>query len=165
MTEEWKEVVEFEGLYEVSNLGRIRCLPRHRVRGGILTASAAGDGYRKVTLCDKDRHEHRYVHDVVLTAFVGKRRVGQEAAHGNGTRHDNRLENLRWDTRSGNNADKIAHGTLSQGETHGRRKLSLSEVIEIRRSEGTCREIGKRFGVGPMQISRIKTGKNWRMVS
>jgi hypothetical protein len=50
---------------------------------------------------------------------------------------------------------------MCHGETHGRRKLSESEAIEIKASVGSCQAIGKKFGVGAMQVHRIKSGKNW----
>ena len=86
MSERWLPVPGFEGLYEVSDEGRVRCLPRHRVRGGVLRPSAAGKGYLKVQLVHKQRHAHRYVHELVLTTFVGPRPPGMEVAHGNGKR-------------------------------------------------------------------------------
>jgi hypothetical protein len=161
MTERWVEIAGFEGLYFVSDLGRIRSARRYRVSGRILKPSAAGDGYRKVTLCGGGARIARYVHELVLTHFVGPRPDGMEVAHNNGRRDDNRLANLRWDTRSGNHADKIIHGTACRGERHGRRKLSASDVVAIRHAKGSLREIGDRFGVGPMQVHRILAGQNW----
>ena len=160
-TQTWLPIPGWEGLYEVSRHGQVKSLPRHRVSGRILRPSEAGGGYRKVQLIHGGRIEHRYVHDLVLTAFVGPRPAGMEGAHENGKRDDNQLLNLRWDTRPGNHADKIRHGTMCQGESHGRRKLTSDAVRNIRQAAGTCAEIGRQFGVGPMQVSRIKTGKNW----
>lgn len=157
----WRPVVGFEGLYEVSDMGRVKCLRRHRVREHVLSPSSAGRGYRKVQLCDKSRREHRYVHDLVLTAFSRPRPPGMECAHRNGKRDDNRLCNLRWDTRSGNHADKLAHGTAWLGEKHAQAKLTNAQVVAIRAAEGTCRAIGNAFGISPMQVSRIKRRKNW----
>ncbi len=164
MSERWLPVVGWVGLYEVSDLGRVRCLRRHRVCERILRPSAAGVGYRKVQLSNKGRHEHRYVHDLVLSAFVGPRPPGLEAAHGNGKRDDNRLLNLRWDTRAGNHSDKHHHGTMCRGDTHGRAKLTSAQVIAIRAALGTCREVGERFSVSQAQVSRIRRGKNWSHV-
>lgn len=161
MEERWLPIPGFEGLYEVSDEGRVRCLPRHRVRGGVMRPSLAGKGYRKVQLVHKKRHEHRYVHDLVLTAFVGPRPSGMEAAHGNGKRDDNRLVNLRWDTRSGNFADKAKHGTATVGERHGRRKLNAEDVLAIRDAVGPRAEIAKRYGIGLVHVYRIKSRKNW----
>ena len=161
MIEEWRPISGFEGLYEVSNLGRVRSLPRHRVRGCILAGSSAGKGYRKAILCDKDRQLHRYIHDIVLETFVGPRPPGMEGAHRNGKRDDNRLANLRWDTRSGNHADKYIHGTACIGEKHGRRKPNAAQVKTIRAANGDQNVIADSFGISRSQVYRIKTGQNW----
>lgn len=82
--------------YEVSNAGRVRG-PR-----GILRPFA-GDarGHLKVDLCGR----RVFVHRLVLDAFVGPCPDGMEGCHNNGNPADNRVENLRWDTRSANVID------------------------------------------------------------
>lgn len=161
MSEEWRPVVGFEGAYSVSNLGRVKSHRRYRVAERIMRPSASGKGYRTVFLRFNELRDRRFVHEMVLEAFVGPRPPGMEVAHGNGVRDDNRLENLRWDTRSGNFSDKTRHGTATVGDRHGRRKLTSQEALLIRAAAGTCKEIGDKFGVGPMQVSRIKNRKNW----
>ena len=52
----------------------------------------------------------KYIHRLVLEAFVGPCPEGMETCHNNGVRTDNRLENLRWDTSSANNDDIVKHG-------------------------------------------------------
>jgi hypothetical protein len=54
------------------------------------------------------------VHQLVLEAFVGPRPRGMESCHNNGNQTDNRLVNLRWDTKSENNLDRVRHGTHSE---------------------------------------------------
>jgi hypothetical protein len=160
MREKWLPITGFDGIYFVSNLGRIR---RKNKRGkwAILKGSAAGNGYRKIILCDYERQDHRYIHHIVLEAFVGPRPKGCETCHGDGDRKNNRVDNLRWDTRKNNFADKLAHGTQAWGETHPLRKLSAAEVIAIRMSKGSCTQLGEQYGIGRMQISRIRNRKNW----
>lgn len=59
------------------------------------------------------------LHRVVLDAFIGPRPKGMEACHANGDPTDNRLVNLRWDTRSANAADSVRHGThVNTRKTH-----------------------------------------------
>ena len=157
----WLPIAGFEGLYSVSNQGRIIGHKRHRVPERILAGSKAGNGYRKVILCKEDTRTHRYVHEIVLTTFAGPRPPEMDAAHGNGIRSDNRLSNLRWATRAGNHADKIAHGTHCAGERHGGRKLNAAEVMAIRNDSGTGASLAARFGVSQSQVQRIRSRTNW----
>ncbi len=63
-----------------------------------------------------------FAHRAVLLAFVGPCPEGMEACHNNGDPLDNRVENLRWDTRSNNTLDKVAHGTHPMAsKTHCKR--------------------------------------------
>jgi len=115
---EWRPVVGYEGLYEVSDAGDVRSLSRavpnrygtRRVQGRVLTASVGQRGRLSVNLSD-GRAEMRLVHHLVLEAFVGPRPEGMECCHGDGNPGNNRLENLRWDTHTSNMLDMKAHGT------------------------------------------------------
>ena len=128
MTESWKPVVGFEHLYEVSDAGRVKRLARATEgREGvtmhfpetILDAAVTRLGYRRVRLSGNGKRATLFVHVLVLTAFVGPRPAGQEGCHGNGIRTDNRLVNLRWDTRSENQKDSVRHGShASTSRTH-----------------------------------------------
>lgn len=115
--EEWKPVVGREGSYEVSSLGRLRSLDRvlayggRRRRGQLLSPWVDPEGRAHVDLPKDGARFRRLVHQVVLEAFVGPCPPGMEACHNNGDPTDNRLENLRWDTHSGNMWDQVRHGT------------------------------------------------------
>ena len=123
MTEQWLPVAGYEGFYEVSDAGRVRSVDRldsrgHRRRGKVL-AQAKGNrhGHLAVALCAQGEMRTRYVHQLVLGAFVGERPEGMEACHGNDNPADNRAENLRWDTRLANVRD-----SLRNGNNHNARK-------------------------------------------
>jgi hypothetical protein len=90
-----------------------------------------------------------------------------EACHNNGAKEDNRLANLRWDTRKNNHADKRLHGTHPAGENHAQSKLTEKDVLEIRglAGAGTAqRSLCRRFGVSPMTISRVVNRVLWTHV-
>jgi hypothetical protein len=120
VTEQWRPVLDFEDLYGVSDLGRVRSLDREivycdgRVRwytGQILTPVLHADGaYVFVTLCRSNRGFKRRVHHLVLAAFVGPRPPGLEGCHNDGDIWNNRPENLRWDTHQSNMVDTVRHG-------------------------------------------------------
>jgi hypothetical protein len=122
MTEEiWKSVPGYEGQYEVSNQGRVRSLDREieqlsrqgnpykkKLLGTMLRPGRMPAGHLSVSL---GRFNSQCVHKLVLLAFVGPAPEGCECLHDNGVPADNRLENLRWGTRSDNIRDANRHGT------------------------------------------------------
>jgi hypothetical protein len=90
-----------------------------------------------------------------------------ECCHCNGICDDNRIENLRWDTRKANMGDKVVHGTDPKGERNGQAKLTQAKVIEIRRlgAEGwTQVGIAAKFGVSDSTIRDILTRRKWACV-
>jgi hypothetical protein len=97
-TEIWKDVIGYSGLYQVSNLGRVKCLERNGVKkgGNILSPSNNGYGYLKVVLCNKKKIT-KYVHILVAESFLGyKANKGIiNVDHINEVKTDNRLENLQ----------------------------------------------------------------------
>lgn len=117
--ERWLPVPGYEGYYEVSDQGRVRSLDRRLPyrngtrmhRGRLLVGGRSpDDGRRLVQLAHEGGHSWPRVSVLVLEAFVGPRPAGMYACHNNGDATDDRLENLRWDTPSGNTADCLMHG-------------------------------------------------------
>jgi hypothetical protein len=166
LTEEiWLPVVGFEDRYEVSNMGRVRSLPKlKQPELKILKPSLRVGGYLLVTLRrDTAPHQLR-IHCLVLEAFVGPRPEGHEARHLNGKRNDNRLDNLAWGTKLENANDKRVHGTMCIGENHGRAKLTAADVLEIRRlHKAGARQVdlAKQFGIVQSKISSAILGYTW----
>lgn len=135
-TERWMPIVGYEGYYEVSDLGRVRSLERIVSRGGapmrvrerIRRCNKGKDGRIDVVLARGGVNRTLLVHRLVLTTFVGPQPEGQEGCHWNGDASDNRLANLRWDTRSGNRLDMIRHGRdHKKNKTHCVRGHLLAE--------------------------------------
>jgi len=128
----WRPTVGYEGSYEVSDHGRVRSIGRtvpHRKTGSRtlptrilnqrMTSRRKGREHAKryliVDLCSADHKKHIHkVHRLVLEAFVGPRPEGYVACHGNDDPTDNRLDNLRWDTRSANTYDAVVNGCHPQ---------------------------------------------------
>ena len=132
--ERWLPVVGFEGIYDVSDHGRVK-----RVKGGpgavvgrIIRHCINQYGYPQLVLHEIPRLKTFVVHHLVLEAFVGKCPEGMQCRHLDGTRDNNLLENLQWGTHEENEADKEKHGTILKGEQHGRSKLTERAVREIR---------------------------------
>lgn len=109
--ERWLPAVGFEGLYEVSDRGRVASLPRSNRRGRlVLTPSPDSDGYLQVVLCSAGVRYTRKVHVLVAEAFIGPRPPGKVTRHLDGNQLNNARSNLRWGTHAENAQDRIAHG-------------------------------------------------------
>ena len=112
----WRALVGFEGYYEVSDQGQVRSLDRVITRstgakqfypGCVLTPTRQAYGYLSVQI----RGRRRYVHALVLEAFVGPCPPNAETLHKDGVPENNRLENLHYGTPSENAYDRVRHGT------------------------------------------------------
>lgn len=116
-TEIWLDLPGFEGLYEVSNMGRVRGLPRTTSDGKSLKfrylTGRPHDktGYIHFGVGVDSRRYTLMVHRAICEAFNGPPLPGKpNALHRNGDPSDNRPENLYWGNQSDNNYDSVAHG-------------------------------------------------------
>jgi len=115
-SERWVSVPNLEGKYEVSDLGRVKSLPRQRVRLRILKPFMVGPHFKYpgVLLPNVERpgkYKQVKLHRLVMEAFAGPCPLGMEVCHRNGCHVDARLANLRYGTRQSNVRDAVAHGT------------------------------------------------------
>ena len=137
-TEVWKPIPGWEQYYEASTHGRIRSLDRFTIRsngspyrrkGRILkTWALPHTGHHCVALHANAKGTKYRVHRLILTTFVGEPPEGTEGCHNNGNPADNRLENLRWDTKKANAQDTVKHGkNFWANKTHCPRGHALIE--------------------------------------
>lgn len=125
--ERWLPVVGYEGIYEVSDHGRVRSVDRvvahpggdSARKGRVLKPCGDGRGYKQVNLWRDGSGGSVKVHRLVLEAFAGPCPDGMLACHTNGDNSDNRPSNLRWASQSDNLRDAVSHGTHHwAGKTH-----------------------------------------------
>lgn len=118
MTETWKPVVGWEELYEVSDQGRVRSVDRtihykdgqtRRYKGRVLKPWKNRKGYLQVSLCGEGQ-TNKFVHRIVLEAFVGDCPEGLETLHIDGNPANNHVGNLKWGTSNENSLDQVRHG-------------------------------------------------------
>jgi hypothetical protein len=110
MEEVWKDIEGFEGLYEISSLGRIRTIP-HNVDHGkrtrvvskrILKIGVKSNGYQHIKIYKDTKQYTYYIHRLVAMAFLSNPNGWSDVNHKNGIKSDNRVENLEWCSRSAN---------------------------------------------------------------
>lgn len=113
----WKPIKNYEGLYEVSNLGRVRSLPRggkfgqkdNMFEGKILTEKKHYAGYKLVTLSNNG-HSYKSIHSLVAHAFLDKPNYKVEVNHKDGDKANNRVENLEFVSPSQNLKHAYSNG-------------------------------------------------------
>lgn len=114
---EWRPVVGYEGLYEVSDTGKVRSVPRViEGKDGRLIfyrnykeirPRVKPSGHHRVGLRRNGDLEHRYVHRMVLESFIGPCPEGMVACHYDDDPTNNAVINLRWDTFASNQLDAV----------------------------------------------------------
>lgn len=158
--ETWRGIPGLEGLYEASNLGRIRSLRWSRPR--ILKQRKNKDGYMLTSIPSK-LGVTALVNRLVCMAFYGKSDV--DAAHIDHDRANNRLSNLAWLPHVANVGATVTAGRHARGDTFGRAKIrssDLSDIFAALRAGIEQRRIGSWYGVKQATISLIALRKNWR---
>lgn len=170
VNEIWKDIPGYKGKYQASNLGRIKSLDRkvrgkchytgkgfyRLIKGRILKPGKfCKNGHVSVVLGHGQNGSP--VHQLIMQTFVGNPPCGMEVLHINGNPSDNRLENLRYGTRTENILDVYYQG----GKW---RKLSIEDVQAIR--FGLCCgikgcELAQMYNVSQQIISKIKHGRNY----
>jgi len=158
----WKDLPEYEGLYQVSNLGRVRSLKFGRER--ILKPGLNGRGYYTVGLCRGGKGETYAIHRLVMLAFVGESDL--HVNHKSGVKTDNRLENLEYCTRSENIRHALDIGLMAIGENHHNSKLTRAcvERIKYEHQGMTQQAIAEIYGITRQQVSDIRLGKIWKHI-
>lgn len=167
MSEIWKSVVGFEGLYSVSDQGRVRRDAggiRNVKAGHVLCGAKKNTGYIQVTLYPGGQPIGRsfLVHRLVAAAFHGPCPENGVVNHKDGNPTNNFSSNLEYETHTGNL--KHAREVLDKhqrGERCKTAKLNSIQVDEIRKSNATQKALAKRFAVSQRCIGRILHGETW----
>lgn len=175
--EEWRDVVGYEGLYQISNLARVKALPQpfgpsNRRRETLRQSWTHKNGYVQMILA-RDGKPHPYrLHKLVMDAFLGPCPEGCVRNHKNGDKAGNRLDNLEYVTPSENTLHAytvLGHECIFKrlvGSQTSGAKLTEAQVIEIRQLADQYKrtELGARFGVHPSVISNIVARRIWKHV-
>lgn len=171
VVEIWKDILDWEGYYKISNKGRLKSLDRivnysdGRVRlfkGKIISSSRLDTkGYVNLTLCKGILKKQCRVHVLVGNTFIPNPLNKKFLNHKNGKRTDNRIKNLEWCTKAENTADGIKRGTIKNYMI----KLTKKQIIKIRKLYETGNygqfELAKKFKVAQSHISRITRKNCW----
>jgi hypothetical protein len=168
----WKDVVGYEGLYQVSNLGMVLSLKRtvRHWRGGTLVQPEKilrlqkPKGYARVTLTDVNGHPHiLFVHRLVAYAFLPTAPPSKNYInHKNFARDDNRPINLEWVDAFENMAHMVRANRSLKGSKNPSAILTEKEVMEIKISKLSFREMSEKYNVSISTIEALRYGRTWK---
>ncbi len=176
MVEEWKDIQGYEGIYQISNLGRVRSLDRYthvkcdkyeydrKTKGRILKPKTMKCRYYAVDLCnEKGVMKEFTIHRLVAQAFLPDFDSSLTVNHKDGNHFNNCVNNLEMTTIVGNN-----NHALAQGLNVGSSKLNVSDVLNIRRlhREGySYTDIAAMYNLTRQSIYCICTYRTWKFIS
>lgn len=168
MNEIWKDVQGYEGLYQVSNLGRVRSLDRYVshaslgrkfCKGCIMATHQTNSGYLAVNLCKGNRYKTFCIHRLVADAFIPvESNEDVQVNHKDENKHNNCADNLEWCSASYNNmyGTKRERGNAKNEKAVVRCDLDGNAIMEYKSATVAEREIsGKVTGA----ISHCLNGK------
>ena len=167
--ETWKDIPGYENKYQVSDLGRVKGLDRvvktkngrtQYKKGTILKNKMGTNGYYYVCLYKNNKQKTFMIHSLVALNFIGDRPYKNDICHINWNRLDNKVTNLKYDTRTDNFNDMYR-----QGKKNPKGKLSVEDVLEIRkmRKEENVpyKELAIMFGVSESTIGYVVTKRSY----
>lgn len=128
--------------------------------GKALKPQPNSKGYLRVSIGMK----RYFVHRLVAEKFVHNPDGKPQVNHINGDKTDNRASNLEWVTNADNRAHAVETGLQIHGESCPWAKLTEKEVLYIKSSSDSRKELAARFGVSPTTISSIRNGRTWKQV-
>lgn len=167
MIEIWKDIEGYIGLYQLSNLGRVKSLSRFNSRTEriLKTNSVSKSGYIIICLSKDNIKFGIALHRLVAEAFIPNPEGKMQVNHIDGNKLNNTVDNLEWNTASENTIHAINNKLRKQNcEDNHQSKLSKQQVLEIRESNLSQRKLGKIYNVAQSTIYRIKNRKTWASI-
>jgi hypothetical protein len=162
--ENWKQIVGFENLYEISDLGNLRSVERYvkHYKGGLRlykgmckTNRLNSKGYLRCNLKSEGNSKDCTIHRLVAMAFIDNHSNKPAVNHINGIKTDNRVENLEWVTQSENVVHAVETRLIKT-------RLTDVQALEIFNSKLSLRKLGKIYSVNSSIIWRIKNKQAYK---
>lgn len=179
----WKDIAQFNGKYQVSNLGNVRSVTRtvtqRSPKGGVSVRTLKGktlkpkvtkNGYLELRLwAENSKGISVRVHRLVAEAFIPNPENKPQVNHKNGNKVDNSVDNLEWVTCQENVQHATKNGMIAylRGEQHQNTTLTESDVRFIREhymyrdAKWNTTTLAKKFGISIQTVLNIANGKVW----
>ena len=173
---EWRDIVGFEGFYQVSDRGLVKSVERtltfvkngkamSRINGErVLSGWIDKDGYTLVSLYEGSKSGTYKVHRLTASTFIPNPDNLPCVLHLDDNPSNNEVTNLRWGTQTDNISDMMSKNRQVKGSSQGGSKLTESDVVDIwnrlKLSESQT-SIAKSHNISQTVVSRINRGTLW----
>lgn len=168
----WRDVVGYEGLYQVSNIGRVKGVARKVVFSGnkmknwsekVLAIGTNKLGYQQITLSNNTKTKRHSVHRLVALAFIERPHQKPDINHIDGNPSNNKVENLEWCTRSENGLHSyrvLGRVSPAKGKPYAQKGSvqQISQNGEVIKTYN-CAYDAKQDGFDPCHIYNVINGK------
>lgn len=171
----WKTIDIFDKTHQISNFGRVKSLPkkvRYVKKNGdeffrqtsekIMTQTVNKSGYVYVSFRNKNQTKTIAIHRLVAKYFILNKENKKQVNHIDGNKQNNHFSNLEWVTPKENMAHAIKENLMIKGENHYKSFFKKEDVLFIRSSKKTDKELGDYFGVDYRMIWQIRKFKTWK---
>ena len=180
--ETWKDIKGFEGIYQISNMGRVKSF-KADPNGRILSIKNSKGDYLNIVLCHGNKRRSVKVHRLVAEAFIPNPDNKPEVNHKDGNKQNNRVGNLEWVTRAENHRHALALNpnilkgmvqynryirprTIQQFTMDGRFVAEYANSTEAEKATGVCQrnilQVANRDEYKPGKTRRQAGGYIWR---
>lgn len=174
--EVWKDVIGYEGFYQISDLGRVKRLEtivdgrqgfKFTVQEKILALEVCTTGYKRVTLCKNGKTKRFLVHRLVAEMFINNENKLKQVNHKDGNKGNNKLQNLEWASQSNNqkHAYKTGLQKIQRGEARKNVAIlkweQIYQIREMSNSGKTSYEISDLFNINRRHINKIVSNEAW----
>ena len=163
MIEEWKDIEGYEGLYQISNMGRVMSLPRplknYRCKAKKILIPSFSNGYFYLRLCGVGNQKRKYIHRLIAAHFIPNPFNLPEVNHKDFNRTNNKIENLEWVSCQDNCLHAIKGGRTTA-------KINYKKAQEIRKKHKSGlfsqTKLAAEYGVTQACIWYIIKNINWK---
>lgn len=164
--ENWKSIDGYKGLYEVSNLGRVRSLDRivgnrwgkeHMRKGYVMTSTRTSKGYLGIQLFSNGIKKSFKTHRLVASAFIPNPLNLDDVNHKDFDKSNNNVENLEWMSKE----DNMQHARIG-GRKAKKLTMEIAREIRAERAKGvTYRELVGMFECSINNVFRVVNNTIW----